>query len=139
MADSGAGQNINVSIGGSLTGQGAFGNHITQVVTQITAQEREELAQRVDQLRQQVEAEAPAERKAEAIQQVAAIEHEIQSGKPDLGKLQAVKRWFLDNLPKLAGAVGSVVVHPIVGKLVEATGEAMAQRWKEHVAGQGSP
>jgi hypothetical protein len=139
MADSGAGGNTNVTIGGSVSGQVAVGNGITQIVTRITPEERQELVQRVDQLRQQVEAEAPPERKAEAIQQVAAIEHEILSPKPDLGKLQAVKRWFLDSLPKLAGAVGSVVVHPIVGKLVEATGEAMAQRWKEHVAAQGSP
>jgi hypothetical protein len=137
MADQagGSGDNFNVTIGPvGQGGQVAVGKNITQV----TSQEREELARVVDQLRRQVEAEAPPERKAVALEQVAAIQQEVQSDKPDLGRLQAAKQWFVANLPKLAGAVGSVVVHPIVGKLVEATGEAMAKRWKEHVGGAGT-
>jgi hypothetical protein len=135
MADQGGGDSFNVTIGPVSQGQVAVGKNITQV----SSQEREELARVVDQLRRQVETEAPPERQAAALEQVAAIEQEVKSPKPDLGRLQAAKRWFVANLPKLAGAVGSVVVHPIVGKLVEATGEAMAQRWKEHVAAAGSP
>jgi hypothetical protein len=39
--------------------------------------------------------------------------------------VQYVGRWFRKNVPALAGAVASIVIHPIVGKLVGAAGDAL--------------
>ena len=39
--------------------------------------------------------------------------------------MEYVRNWFVKNLHGLAGVVTSVIVHPIVGKLVEASGDAL--------------
>jgi hypothetical protein len=44
-----------------------------------------------------------------------------------------VLRWFRDNAPQLAGAVVSVVINPLVGKVVEGAGEAIANQFREVV------
>jgi hypothetical protein len=44
--------------------------------------------------------------------------------------MEYVRQWFGRNLPKLAGVVGSVVVHPIVGALVQAAGETLAAEFR---------
>jgi len=47
-----------------------------------------------------------------------------EGGEPDLTTMEYVKKWFVKNLPALAGSVTSLVVHPVVGKLVTAAGDA---------------
>jgi len=42
-----------------------------------------------------------------------------------------VRDWFAANVPKLAGAVAGLVVHPVVGKLVEAAGDAVVGEFKQ--------
>ena len=49
---------------------------------------------------------------------------------PDLTTAQYVGRWFARNLPRLAGAVTGVVIHPIVGKLVGAAGDALVAEFR---------
>ena len=49
---------------------------------------------------------------------------------PDVSTMEYVKRWFTKNIPRLAGAVTSVVVNPIVGKIVEAAGEGLADEYR---------
>ena len=44
--------------------------------------------------------------------------------------MEYVRDWFARHLPKLAGTVGALVVHPIVGKIVEASGEVIALEFK---------
>ena len=87
-----------------------------------------EVRRMLEELRAQVEAAAPPEKKAEAIQQVEEIGKAIESKDPgDLpDRLGGVKSWFKRNLPALAGAVVSVIVNPIVGKVVEAAGTGLA-------------
>jgi hypothetical protein len=41
-----------------------------------------------------------------------------------------VLNWFKRNIPKLAGAVTSVILHPIVGQIVEAAGDIAAERFR---------
>ena len=41
--------------------------------------------------------------------------------------------WFKDNAPQFAGAVVSVVVNPLVGKVVEGAGDAVADRFRQVV------
>lgn len=42
-------------------------------------------------------------------------------------------RWLKGYAPQLAGAVVSVVINPLVAKLVEGAGTAIADRFKEVV------
>ena len=58
------------------------------------------------------------------------LEQAVTEKKPDLSTMEYVRSWFLKNLPGLAGAVTSVVVHPIVGKLVEAGGDALVSEFR---------
>ncbi len=50
--------------------------------------------------------------------------------KPDLTTMEYVKNWFEKHLPQMAGAIISVLVNPIVGKVVEAAGELAAGELK---------
>lgn len=58
------------------------------------------------------------------------LKEAVTAEKPDLTTIEYVKGWFVKNLPDLAGAVTSVVVHPIVGKLVEAASDALAAEFR---------
>lgn len=43
-----------------------------------------------------------------------------------MSTVQYVKRWLLKRLPSVAGLVTGMLVNPIVGKLVQAAGDAAA-------------
>jgi hypothetical protein len=77
-----------------------------------------------------VEQQAPADQKAEALRKVKALRESVTKDRPDLSTMELVLRWFKRNLPKLAGAVASVILHPFVGKIVEAGGELIAEEFK---------
>ena len=80
-----------------------------------------------------MEEEAPPERRDEAVAQAEELERAAVSERPDVGRVRNVLRWFRDNAPQLAGAVVSVVVNPLVGKVVEGAGEAIADQFKQVV------
>jgi len=121
--------------------QVAVGNDITQTNTvngdrpQVTSAELAELRQMLAELKAEVAANAPTDKKAAALERVTELEEAVTAEKPDLTTMGYVKNWFVKNLPSLAGAVISVVVHPIVGKLVEAAGEMLASELKQHFDG----
>lgn len=77
-----------------------------------------------------VQEQAPAEKKPEAMQKVAELKSAIQSGKPDVNRMESVLDWFKKYVPQLAGAVTSVIVNPIVGRLVEAAGDAVVEAFR---------
>jgi hypothetical protein len=81
-------------------------------------------------LRQQVEEQAPPDKKETAKQQVDALEQAIQQEKPDMDRIESVRNWFKEHLPKMVGAVTSVILNPIVGKIVEAAGEIVAEEFR---------
>ncbi|MBE9103065.1 hypothetical protein [Vacuolonema iberomarrocanum] len=129
---------VNISIGGNLNGeQIAMGHTIKQ--TQITNPKAEvvsdtewlQLRQELDTLKAILRAYAPTEKQGEAIAQVDALEQAITAGKPDLTRMQHIKHWFAKYLPTFTGAVTSVIVHPIVGKIVEASGQVLADKLTE--------
>ena len=60
----------------------------------------------------------------------------ITAEEPDLTTMEYVKRWFGSHLPGLAGAVTGVVVHPVVGKLVEVAGDALAAEFRRRFGGE---
>jgi hypothetical protein len=89
------------------------------------------------ELRAKVEAEAPPEKREPALSRVEELKETLTSDEPDPTTLELVKRWFVKNVPKLAGAVASFVVNPIVGKVVEAAGEGLSAAVREKFPKKG--
>ncbi len=133
---------INATISGPVNGQIAIGHGINQMQVigaarpEVTQAERTELQQLLADLKAQVEAAAPPGNKNAALERVAELEEAITARKPDLTTMEYIKHWFVKNLPGLAGAVTSVVVHPIVGKLVEAAGDGLAAEFRRRFGGE---
>jgi len=136
-----SGDVIRAAISGDVSGQVAVGKGITQTQTigaarpQVTETELAELRQALADLKAKVATEAPPEKKDAALERVEELEEAVAAKEPDLTTMEYVKRWFVRNLPDLAGAVTSVVVHPIVGKLVEAAGDALAAEFRRRFGG----
>ena len=129
------GDRIDGSVTGDVSGQVAIGKNIRQRSTvggPLTPDERAKLDRMLAELRARVAAEAPEEQREAALERVAEVEEELASEKPDPVTLAYVRQWFVKKLPGLAGAVVSLVVHPLVGKLVGAVGEGLA----DHVRGR---
>ncbi len=76
--------------------------------------------------------QAPPGKKEEAAQQVDALQDAILEKTPNVTRMHAVLNWFRRNIPRLAGVVTSVILNPIVGKVVEAAGELAASEFREH-------
>jgi hypothetical protein len=144
-ADEQAGDQISGTVSGRVSGQVAIGKQIEQrqalgdaAVAAVTQAELEELRGQFATLREQVAAQAPEERRAAAVERVDELEQAVLEGeKPDLTTIQYVTRWFGANLPKLAGVVTGVVIHPIVGKLVESAGEMLASDFRSLMGAEG--
>ena len=60
----------------------------------------------------------------------------VNAEEPDLSVMEYVKGWFGKHLPQLAGAVASVVVHPVVGKVVGAAGDLAAAEFRRRFGEQ---
>ena len=127
-------QGIQVTVGGDVSGQLAAGENITQMSArtthEVTQAELEDFRQLLTSLRAKIEVEVQPDKKEAAFERVGELEHAIAEKKPDLSTMEYVRNWFIKNLPGLAGAVTSVVVHPIVGKLVEAGGDALVGEFR---------
>jgi len=137
MSEQGTGDTIsgnfsNVNNSGSI----GIGKGISQVQSSNQPQPDDEAAtlkQSLSKLKAQVEAEAPPEKKSTAIKRLAELEEAIFTEKPDVDRMDDVKRWFGKHLPTLAGAVTTVIVNPFVGKLVEAGGEMAAGEFRKRM------
>lgn len=81
-------------------------------------------------LKKSIQASAPPEQKEEALQKADELQEALVAEKPDASAAAKVRDWFVKNLPGLAGAVTGMVVNPIVGKLVEAAGDAVASEFR---------
>ncbi len=77
-----------------------------------------------------VAAEAPDGRREASLQRVDELQQAVTSDKPKLSTMEYVKDWFADNVPKLAGAVMSVIVHPVVVKVVAAGGDMLSAEFR---------
>jgi hypothetical protein len=134
--------NISATISGNVSGQVAVGSGITQ--TQVIGADRPvvteadlaELRRALADLQARVEAEAPPEQKQAAVERVKELGEAVTAQEPDLSTMEYVKTWFVKHLPGLAGAVTGVVIHPIVGRLVEAAGDALAADFRRRFGGK---
>src|SRR4051794_14471646 len=139
--DRDAGDNIRVSIGGSVNegGQVGIGRNISQSYVRthtegpsaVTEADLAELRRAIEAVKAQIVADAPPEQRAAALERVDELEEAVVADEPDLTTLQYIRKWFGKNLPKLAGAVTGLIVHPVVGKIVEAAGDMAAAQFRE--------
>lgn len=113
-------------------GQAAIGKDIdqTQIHAGPTADELRDLGAAFAAFRAEVEREAPPELKEEALKQAEELEKATTGPTPDVSRMAAARRWFLEHAPKLFGAVTTVIVNPIVGKVVQAAGDAIAAEYR---------
>jgi hypothetical protein len=129
-SDMGTGDTISAQITGAVSGQVAVGKRIAQQQTtgaaDVTPDELAQLRQAFADLRADVAAQAPPERQAAAVERVEELEQAVLAEEPDMTTIAYVGRWFKTNLPGLAGAVTGIVVHPVVGRIVGAAGNAIA-------------
>lgn len=136
MAKKNSSNGNRVHIEGNVPGQVAVGSSIQQTQSighsrpQVSSADLELLRDQFEQLKAQINQAVPPEQQEKAIEKVTELEEAITDEKPDLSTMEYVRNWFGRNLPQLAGAVTGLVVHPIVGKLVEAAGDALAQEFK---------
>ena len=120
----------------NTSGQAAIGKDIDQTQTSIalgeapTAEELQQLAAAFAALRAEVERDAPPEVRDEAVKQAEALEQATTGPEPNVSGMAAARRWFLEHAPKLLGAVTAVIVNPIVGKVVQTAGDAIAEEYR---------
>ncbi len=126
-----AGDHISATISGDVSGQVGVGkgisqtNTVTSIEHQLTQKEKNDLLREFAALKEEVISQAPAQQRDAALERVEELEQAVASDQPDLPTMEYVRNWFVRNLPKLAGSITSLVVHPIVGKLVAAGGDAL--------------
>jgi len=126
----------NINVEGNVNGQFAIGNQITQTQfvqnnnAHITQADLQELHILIEDLKQKVTSTASPEIKDKAIERASELEEAITAQKPDLTTMEYVRNWFVKYLPPLAGTISALVVHPIVGKIVEVSGETIALEFK---------
>ena len=125
-----------MAIGSGIEQRQALGDAAVAAVTQA---ELQELHGVLAELRSQVAAQAPPEQRAAAVERVDELEQAVLADQPDVTTIRYVAQWFGRNLPKLAGAVTTVVVHPIVGRLVEAAGEMLAGDFRKLMGADEPP
>jgi hypothetical protein len=124
-----------VHIGGSVSGQVAVGRDIGQtwVTDPAAAPTPPDLAGLrvlLDDLATRVATEAPPEHRDAALQRVDELGKALDPAKPKVYTLATVRDWFAEHLPKLAGAVTSLIVNPLVGQLVQAAGDVAVAQFK---------
>ncbi len=125
---------------GPNSGQVAVGKNIQQEQqigsgNQISSDDLQQVEKLFADLKQQIALQAPADKKEAALQRVDELQQEVVSQKPSLTTFEYMRNWFAKNLPSMAGAVASVVVNPIVGKVVEAAGTIAADQLKHLFGG----
>jgi len=128
--------NIEAHIAGDVSGQIAVGRDIHQRQTigiprpVVTPEERGELRAVLDQLKAQVAAVAPPELRQSASERVQELDEAVSADLPDLSTIEYVRGWIGRHLPQLAGSITSLVFHPVLGKLVEAAGDLLADEFR---------
>jgi hypothetical protein len=134
---------IFANIHGAVAGQVIAGNNNTQIVqntpsnASFSEHEREILSEEFSALRTLIDLEVHPDSKDSAIERASELERALLEGPADskmLTKMEYIRDWFVDNLPGIAGMVGGLVVHPLVGRLVEAGGDALVSEFKRRIA-----
>jgi hypothetical protein len=117
-----------------VNGQAAIGKDIVQtnIAAPPTAEELQALTDAFAALRTEVEQQAPPEVREEAVRQADVLKDATLGPKPDVSLMAQARTWFLKHAPGLLGAVTTVIVNPIVGKVVQTAGDAVAAEYRKH-------
>ena len=117
-----------------VNGQAAIGKDIVQtnIAAPPTAEELQTLTDAFAALRTEVEQQAPPDVREEAIRQADVLKDATLGPKPDVSLMAQARTWFLKHAPGLLGAVTTVIVNPIVGKVVQTAGDAVAAEYRKH-------
>lgn len=132
-----SGDSISATIGDvSDRSQVAVGHHIKQTQTHgappvVTEEELAQLRQMFEDLRTKIAQDVPPAAKEKALERVDELQEAVTAKEPDLTTMEYVKNWFVKNLPSVAGSVVGLIVHPLVGKLVEVGGDALASTFRK--------
>jgi hypothetical protein len=93
-------------------GQAGIGSgHLQLVISGLDA--------RFGDARKAVEEQAEPEQRDEALAHADELERAVVNDRRGPGRIQNVLRWFENHAPQLVGTVVSVVINPLVGKVVE--------------------
>jgi len=134
-----AGGDIITGTIGDNASQVAVGKNIRQQQNsssiEVTEADLKQVSDLFAAFKQQIEQQAPPDKKAAALERVDELQQEIASKKPDLTTFDYVKGWFGKNLPSLLGGVTSLIINPIVGKVVEAASGLAAEAIKRRFGG----
>lgn len=131
-SDEQAGDHISATVSGRVSGQVAVGKEIAQhqVATtmgvELSDAELTELHDTFIQLKRDITAAVPDAERGAALERIDELQEAVIAAEPDLNTVQYVKQWFARKLPAVAGLVASILVHPLVGRLIERTGDAAA-------------
>jgi hypothetical protein len=87
----------------------------------------EELCQ---DLKVQARTRLPSTTQVPATDRIDELREAITAEKPDLTTMEYVKGWFAKHAPGLSSSVASLIFHPIVTKVMETAGEALAQDFR---------
>jgi phenylpropionate dioxygenase-like ring-hydroxylating dioxygenase large terminal subunit len=142
MSESVPNEQYKVTIGGDVSGQVGVGHDITQQYTRttgtaaVTEEDLDEIRRMVDEIRRRVAQEAPADQRDAALERVDELRDAVATKQPDLTTLDYVRSWFGKHLPALAGAITGLIVHPLVGKVVEAAGDLVADEFRRRFGGR---
>jgi hypothetical protein len=133
-----SGAGISISVGGSNYGALWAGdqnrvivNAKTGATTTLTPEDVRGLSDALNTLRDRIASEAPPGRREEALAQVAELQSAILP-QPKVNRMREVRDWFVKHLPSMLGAVTTVFINPILGKVVEASGEMAATAFRNH-------
>ncbi len=127
---------VHVTFSGTNTGQFVAG-HRNSVTWQQTAQhgptteaDLATLHAAVEEIRGRLNAEQlDAATTAKAKDKLDELEEAVTATEPDLSTMEHVRNWFGKNLPRLAGLVAGIVIHPVVGQLAQSAGDAIAAEY----------
>src|SRR5258705_4372356 len=122
----------NIQIGTVSESQVTIGdyNTVTQRVG-LSPEDAAQLRSLFADFKSNVSDQAPPATREEALVQADELERAIVADQPDPGKVRKVLSWFREHVPELAGTAVSVVVNPLVGKLVEGAGQAIADHFRQ--------
>ena len=132
-----SGDNISATIGDvSDRSQVAVGHHIKQSQVHgappvMTEAEMIQLRQMFEDLKAKIAQDVPPAEKEKALERVDELQEAVTAKEPDLTTMEYVRNWFVKNLPSVAGSVVGLIVHPLVGKLVEVGGDALASTFRK--------
>jgi hypothetical protein len=130
--DPSTGDRINAVVTGQVQGAVAIGKGISQrqevgsMQLALADAERAELSTLFANLREEVSAAVPESERRAAVERVDELEQAVVADQPDLTTIEYVKQWFARKLPTAAGLVASVLIHPLVGRIVERAGDKLA-------------